>query len=256
MMLSVEDLSFSYGNRKVLSDISFTLSPSHVTALLGRNGAGKSTLLRLLVGFLKPESGSVMLDGRNIREMTAKERAACIAYIPQESPVVYAHTVRDTVLMGRAPLLSVFSKPGKKDEEKADEVIHMLGLDKLASRSATEISGGEKQLAVIARALAQEAEILILDEPAASLDYSNRLRLLETLTSLARNGYTVFFSTHSPDEALMGDTSIMTMDDEGCTVYEKNDLVGTDVLSRLYGIKLDVLPVTVSEKERIVCIPE
>lgn len=256
MTISAENISFSYGKEKILDDISFTLPSSSLTALLGRNGAGKSTLMRIMMGFLKPDSGRILIDNQPLDELKPKERALKIAYIPQFSPIAYPHTVRNLVLMGRAPSLPLFAKPGKKDEKIADKVLSDLGISHLSSRPIDEVSGGERQLAIIARALVQDAGILLLDEPASSLDYGNQLKVLETLSALKDKGYTLLFTTHSPDQALMASTSLMLMDENGRIEITDKEHLEEERLSRLYGRKLHISRVFTGRNERMTCVPE
>ena len=257
MLLEASSLSFSYGRRKVLEDISFTLSEGTSTAILGRNGSGKTTLMRLLLGFLKAESGTIRIDGKDTSLMTNRERASAIAYIPQTTSNVYSYSVLDTVMMGRAPSLTVFQHPGKKDEEKAEEALEMLGIEKLRARSVNAISGGERQLVLIARALTQDAKILLLDEPTASLDYSNQLLVMETAEKLREKGYALLVSTHRPEQALMNATNILILK-ETELIFNGNpeNLLSGEILEDLYSRKLCIRKIDTGATERIVCIPE
>ena len=231
MNLEVKDISFCYGERKILEDISFSASSGNMLAILGRNGSGKTTLLRLLLGFLKPDKGHILIDSRNIDEMTNRERASVIAYIPQSSQLVYSHSVLDTVLMGRAPALSLFDKPGKKDIEKAREALRTLGISHLETRSVNAISGGERQLVLIARALSQEARILLLD--------------------------TIIFSTHSPEQALMNATDVMIISSHHISFLGKPiELIDGRILESLYQRKLCIREIDTGENQRIICVPK
>ena len=145
MKLEAERISFSYGEMKVLDDVSITLPEGSMTALLGRNGSGKTTLLRLLLGFLKPKNGTIRIDGKDTGDMTDRERAMAIAYIPQSTSIIYSYTVLDTVIMGRAPALSLFQRPSEADRAKAEETLKSLGLWELRKRSVNALSGGERQ---------------------------------------------------------------------------------------------------------------
>ena len=252
MILSASSLSFSYPRHPVLEDVSFTLPENRLTCLLGPNGSGKSTLLKLLLGFLRPSSGSIYIDGKDLKEFSARETAERIAYIPQESPAVYAHTVKDMVLMGRAPKLGFLGHPGKEDEEKAEEALEALGIGKLSGRPVTKISGGEKQLVMLARALVQESSVLLLDEPAAALDYSNRLMVLETLEDLAAKGYSVLVSTHNPEDALLTQSPALALLGGRLTFHEKID---EPMLTKLYGRKLILSEVDTGEHVRTICVP-
>ena len=221
MVIEAKGISFSYGGRKVLEDVSFRLGDASLAALLGRNGAGKTTLLRILMGFLRPSAGSASADGKDISRISPRERARMIAYIPQSSPIIFPHTVRDIVLMGRASSLPVFSRPGKEDERRADEVMESLGILHLSSRPA------------------------------------NQLKVLETIAELRDRGYTVLFTTHSPDQALMDTDSVMLIDDCGhIGITDADTLISSDRLSALYGRKLCIRRIDTGSNERIACVPE
>ena len=256
MQLEARNITFSYGKRKILSDLSFTADSGEIIALLGRNGSGKTTLLRILLGFLRPAAGEVLIDTRNSLEMSGRERAKAVAYIPQSSEMVYAYTVLDTVMMGRAPELSLFERPGKEDKEKAEEILEDLGITHLKERSINAISGGEKQLVLIARALTQDAKILLLDEPTSALDYSNQLIVLETLEKLRSNGYTIIFSTHNPEQALMNATRVMILSSNRTPFIGKpEDLLDGRILEDLYNRELCIKRIDTGRSERIICIP-
>ena len=188
MKLEIRDISFSYSGKEILSSVSFILNSGDVTALLGRNGSGKTTLMRLILGFIKPDSGAIMLDGRDIREMSSKDRAKVIAYIPQKLSDAYPYSVIDSVMMGRAPSLSVFSSPKEKDREKAEEALAVLGISNLKDRNVNTLSGGERQLVLIARAITQEASFMVMDEPTSALDYANALMVMEKTEELRKEG--------------------------------------------------------------------
>ena len=180
MSIDVRDLSFAYGKRQVLRQVSFRTRPGQLVAVLGPNGAGKSTLFRCILGFLPRYRGEIALCGHDLRFLDRRSLARLAAYIPQSSAPVYNYTVRDTVLMGADP----FHAPGPSQQETADRVLETLGIRDLADRGINEISGGERQLALIARAMAQQAKILLMDEPTANLDYGNQFRLLWQVRAL------------------------------------------------------------------------
>ena len=161
MSIDVKDLSFAYGKQQVLRQVSFRTRPGQLVAVLGPNGAGKSTLFRCILGFLPRYRGEIALCGHDLRSLDRRSLARLAAYIPQSSAPVYNYTVRDTVLMGADP----FHAPGPSQQETADRALETLGIRDLADRGINEISGGERQLALIARAMAQQAKILLMDEP-------------------------------------------------------------------------------------------
>ena len=169
MSIDVRELSFAYGRRQVLRNVTFRAEPGQLVAVLGPNGAGKSTLFRCILGFLPRYRGDIALGGHALRSLDRRALARLAAYIPQTSAPVYNYTVRDTVLMGADP----FHAPGRRQQETADRALEQLGIQDLWDRGVNEISGGERQLALIARAMAQQARILLMDEPTASLDYGS-----------------------------------------------------------------------------------
>jgi|SRR5689334_14569992 len=201
-MLSTEALAFGFPARRIGSDVTLTVARGETLAVLGGNGAGKTTLLRTLLGLLPEQGGLVAVDGIPVRDMSATERARHLAYVPQQHAPPFAFTVAEAVMMGRAARIGAFARPGAADRAAVDAALARLGIASLASRAVTEISGGERQLMLIARALAQDAATLILDEPTASLDFGNRARVLAELDRLRGTGLSIVFSTHEPEQAL------------------------------------------------------
>lgn len=211
--LRAENLCIGHGKRVVASGLSFTVAPSQVLALLGPNGSGKSTLFRTLLGLLPPLGGSLWLDGQPLAQWSRRALARRIGYVPQAYASHFDYTVLDTVLMGRAAHLSPLTQPGPADREQAQACLARLGIAHLGARTMHAISGGERQLALIARALAQEAALLVMDEPTASLDFGNQLRVLEQLQQLREQGVAVLLSTHQPDHAMQVADRLMLLDD-------------------------------------------
>ena len=242
MTLEIRDLHFSYREHQVLKGISLSMSDGEMISLLGRNGAGKTTLLRLIPGFLKSNPASILIDGRPVAEMSLRERATYMAYIPQITRSVFPYSVRTSILMGCSNRLGLFRNPGPAEEQRVEQVIGLLNLQEIASRNMETISGGERQLVLIARALMQDARLLILDEPTSFLDYSNQLLVLEKIENLVRRGYSCIYSTHNPDLALMHSTRAVVMND-GQIVFDQKPsaLLGNDVLSRVYGRQIYVV---------------
>jgi iron complex transport system ATP-binding protein len=195
-------LAFRVGQRQVLFDISLMLRPGELVALLGVNGAGKTTLMRLLLGLLRPSAGEVLLDGANLARLPRRQVARRIAYVPQAHMPSFPFSVLEVVMMGRTPLAGVGSRLDVADADAALQALDRFGLRRLASRSYTDLSGGERQAVLIARAVAQGARALIMDEPAASLDLGQQARLMTLLVDLVRDGYAILMSTHQPDQAL------------------------------------------------------
>lgn len=238
----------------VLNDVSFSISSGEMIAFLGKNGAGKTTLLRIIPSFLTPLGGDVLIDGVPVHSMSLQDKAKAIAYIPQFSQTAFAYTVRESVLMGRSPHISLFSKPSKNDERRALEILEELGILALADRPTNKISGGERQLVLIARALMQDARLLILDEPTSFLDYSNQLLVLEKTYELVKKGYACLYSTHNPDLALAYSTRVLAMDKGKIAFSMKpEELEGSDALSSIYKRPLIVER---TQAGRLICVPQ
>lgn len=237
--LVAEDLRFAYGAREVLRGVSLRVRPGEILSLLGANGSGKTTLLRLLLGLARPKSGQVTLNGRPLRHYPRLELARHLAYVPQTHVTPFPYRVRDIVVLGRVPHTGLVRSPGRRDNEIAMEVLERLGIGDLADRPYTDISGGERQLTLIARALAQGARVLILDEPVSGLDYGNQLRFLAHLRALAADGYAIVKATHHPDHALLVSTRVALLCD-GALVLDgpAEEVVTPATLRRAYGVEV------------------
>lgn len=185
MQLEVSDLFFSYDETDVLKSVSFCADRGERIAVLGPNGVGKSTLFRCLLGFLEPKRGSVKIAGRDVRDYSRRALAAELAYIPQSYSPAFDHTVLDSVLMGLGAQLGPFDRPSREQTDAALRILDELGIGALASRGCMRISGGERQLMLLGRALIQNAHTLIMDEPTASLDYGNSFRVMQRIESLS-----------------------------------------------------------------------
>lgn len=200
--LEARELSIGYSGRMVGSGISLHLAAGEILCLLGPNGSGKSTLFRTLLGLIPALGGQVRLRGQPAEQWSRTEFARYVGYVPQAHISMFPFTVEDVVLMGRSARISRFAMPAENDKRIALNCLESLGIAHLRARIYTEISGGERQLALIARALAQEPALLIMDEPTASLDFGNQLRVLEHIQRLREQGIGVLLCTHQPEHAL------------------------------------------------------
>ena len=257
MNIDIERLSFSYKEGKeVLSETSFSLSNADMTVLLGRNGAGKSTLFKIFLKMLSPKEGRIAIDGKELSSFGSRELSRVFSYIPQSSYMEFPYTVMDTLLMAKASTLSLFSAPKKENEDEAVEILKSFGIGHLAFRIMDNLSGGEKQLVLIARALLQNSAFIILDEPTSNLDYGNQLMVLEKLKELNRNGVGIIYSTHNPELALTYSSKILTLNRGKIATYSSPDkLVEESKLEELYGRKLYIRKVFTGKNERYVCAP-
>lgn len=254
MSIEVKNLSFSYGEHPVLQDISFRVEQGEFLSILGPNGVGKTTLFRCVLGLLSGYTGQVLVDGIDARQFSVRESARHIAYIPQSSHPVFNYRVFDIVLMGATSAVSALRSPGREHMERCRWALEKIGISHLADRCYHRLSGGEQQLVMIARALVQNAPILMLDEPTANLDFGNQLRVLEQVRSLAREGYTVIQTTHHPEQSYLFSDRILAIQ-KGRVLLEGTP---TQVLTRqairdLYGVEVDV--VSLYDDRARVCIP-
>lgn len=245
MILEAKNVQFAYGSRMILQDINFSAEEGQLVALLGRNGAGKSTLFRLMLNLRKPARGHILLDGKNISQMGARELAEKIAYIPQAQPGAFRFLVKDVILMGTSPSFGTLALPKAEHVERACAAMQELGISEFADRSYDELSGGEQQLVLIARSLAQKAPCLVMDEPTASLDFGNQVKVMEIAKRLAQSGYLIFLSTHNPQHVLHYADRVLLLDDGKLVGDGKpRDVLSESVLSKIYDV-----PVSVSEND-------
>lgn len=254
MRLEVDQIAFGYGSRLVGQDISFTLDENEVLVLFGPNGAGKTTLFKTLLGLVPLRAGAIRLDGRPIGSWSGRERASRIAYVPQAHAALFPFTVEDLVLMGRAPHVGLFATPGRRDRDLAAATLERLGIGHLAGRAYTEISGGERQIALIARALAQEPSILVMDEPTASLDYGHQMRVLDRVRELAGEGVSIILSTHNPDHAFrVADRVALIFQSRLAALGRPEAVLTANALKQLYDI--DVVIGTLAGSDARLCAP-
>lgn len=241
MNLEVKNLSFSYGKRQILCDISLSAREGEVLTILGANGAGKTTLFRCILGLLKNHTGEVLLDGENANALTPREAARRIAYIPQHSAANFHYRVSDMVLMGLTNTLGTFALPGKREERLVMETLERVGISRLADRSFLKLSGGEQQLVLLARALVQNAPVLMLDEPASGLDYGNQLLVQRQAKALAAEGYTIIQTSHHPEQSYLYSDKILAL--KGGNIFQygtPGDILTAENIKELYNASVVV----------------
>jgi ABC-type cobalamin/Fe3+-siderophores transport system ATPase subunit len=257
--LLLESVSFRYGTGgdqlRVFEDVTLALVPGEVLVLLGPNGTGKSTLLKCMAGILRPQRGRVLLDGVDTASLPPSRLARRIGYVPQSNASTFPFRVRDVVVMGRAPHLNTLESPSRRDVEIAREVIEEMGIGRLADRSCHQISAGEWQMVLIARALAQQPDLLLFDEPTSHLDIGNQVRILDHVRRLAGRGYTVVMASHVPDHAFMaGDRVAILKDRQLMALGRADEVITSETLRAAYGVEVKVADL-VSEVGRRVCVP-
>ena len=254
MSLRVERLSYGYGAHVVGRDVSWSAKAGQVVHLLGANGSGKTTLLKTLLGLLTPLDGDIRIEGESTARWSRHRIARAMAYVPQAQRVGFPYSARQLVLMGRAIHLGPFSQPSQRDDAAAERAMDLLGIAAMADRLFPELSGGEQQLVLIARAFAQGSPILIMDEPVASLDLGNQAKVLRAIRGLADTGLICIMSTHNPDHAFMTADAVALLDDGHLIGFDAPDkVIRPDVLRRIYDI--DVKVVFAPDVGRYLCSP-
>lgn len=254
MSIDITDLSFAYGKHQVLHDISLSIPDGTLVNVLGPNGVGKSTLFRCILGLNARYQGSILVNGKDMRSLSIKQRAREISYIPQSHAPVYDYEVLDVVLMSTGTDLGMLRTPGPRHVERAYAALERIGVGHLAHRNYTQISGGEQQLVLVARALAQNARTIIMDEPTSALDYGNTMRVLSCVRQLAREGLSIIQSTHQPDHAFLYSDKTLVINKGTVLAYgSPKDVITDELVSTIYGIDVEVNSLY-GDKVRV-CVP-
>lgn len=241
MCIQATHLACGYGGRVIIDDINMQIEKGEITCILGPNGVGKTTFFKTIQGFLKPLTGSIQLDGQEISCWNRKNLAKKIAYVPQTQSQPFPFKVLDVVVMGRNVHLNNFSSPSQKDYKKCEEVMEQLGISSLNEKIYSQLSGGERQLVLIARALVQEPEMLMMDEPASNLDYGNQVRVLQQIKKLAQQNIGIIMITHSPEHAFAcADKVALFTRNGGVRFGETAEIVTEDALREAYGVTVKI----------------
>ncbi len=256
LILETKNLGFSYGDTKILNDVNFRAYQGQLVALIGPNGAGKSTLFKCILKFLHGYSGQILLDGRDMKKMSRPQIARNIAYIPQTSVPVFNYRVVDIVLMGLTGGLKPLESPKHHHVEKAKAVLEDMGIFHLAERGYGQISGGERQLVLLARAIIQDAKILVMDEPTANLDYGNQFRVMEKIRDLVDNGYTIIISTHNPEHALLfAEKAFVLQGGEVKAAGPSRKVLTEELMQELYDVEVRLMDAEFRGENAKVCMP-
>ena len=255
-ILSASGLFFGYngGVGDALHDLTLGIPGGAVTAILGPNGSGKTTLLRLLLGVLRPRQGAIQVAGRPQESYSRRELSQLVGLVPQDEHIPFDFSILEYVLLGRAPYLGPLATPSREDTRLALEALHAVGMEGMHDRPLPNLSGGERQLAVLARALAQQPRILLMDEPTAHLDLGNQGRLLEIVRELAATGTTVVLTTHDPNlAASVAGTAILMRSGRVLDAGPVGSVLTAPNLSATYEVPVRVLEV---DGRRVVLLPD
>lgn len=243
-LIATRHLGIGYPGHPVGRGIDLSVRPSDVLCLLGPNGSGKTTLFKTMLGLLPAQAGEVLIGGRPLASLSRAEIARRIAYVPQAHAAQFPYRVIDMVLMGRTAHMGLFAAPSPADRAKAHEALATLGINDLAEAEYTRISGGQRQLALIARALAQDAPAIIMDEPTASLDFGNQVTVLAEIKRLKRAGLAIVLSTHDPDHAFSVASTVALLNG-GRLIAQgpPSDVLTPQALRSVYGVSVTLVPV-------------
>lgn len=257
MLLELEDVCGGYGGNDIVKGVSCYADAGEILCLVGPNGCGKTTLFRLLLGMLPVTKGRIRIDEQDVQDLSPRALANLIAYIPQYHTPIFSYTVLDVVIMGRAAHFSAFESPKPVDREAAFAALEKLNAVHLANQKYTSLSGGQRQLILIARAICQSAKVFVMDEPAANLDYANHQLLMDVVVDLAKNGYCVVMSTHSPEHpASIGHKVLLMREGHVAAFGKPADVITPAHLEQVYDIEMDV--VSVRDRygiKRTICLP-
>ncbi len=243
-LIEVMGLGAAYAGaaKPILQDQTWSIQKGEILTILGPNGAGKSTLLKCLSALLRPSHGQVRIGGDDVQLLSHRERARRLALVSQSEQTAFALSVHEIVLTGRAAHLDLFERPGAQDHQLASDAIATMGIAHLAQRSFSELSGGERQLARIARALVQQSTVLLLDEPTAHLDMANQIQVLKAVMQLLKQGCTVIMTSHDPAHALLCEGKALLLGKEGTHAFGRAaEVLSDERLSSLYGVPLSLM---------------
>lgn len=254
--IEIKNLDCGYNKNIIVQNVNIRIEPGKILSLLGPNGAGKTTLFKSILGVLPVINGNISYDNKDLLKFSKGELAKIIAYVPQSHNTPFAFEVLDVVMMGRTSHLGSFGNPGKKDYDIAVDALEKLKISNLSNRVFTELSGGERQMVMIARALTQQPKFIMLDEPTSSLDFGNQVKVLETIIDLSKNNIGIIMTTHAPDHALLLEGKVILLENDGTYSYgESKEVITEENLSKAYGVKVKVVDRVLQGEKIDYCYP-
>lgn len=254
MIVEFKNATIGYGNKAVLENLDFVIDSNDSICLLGPNGIGKTTLFKSMLGMLPLLDGDILVEGQSVSKIPTSKMATYFAYVPQSKEYSYQFSVEEIVLMGRAMYIRKFSNPSKTDYEIAEESLKKLGIYHFKDAKYSELSGGEQQIVLIARALAQQAKFIVMDEPASNLDFANQKKLLNVIRSLGQTNVGILMSTHTPDHAfLCAQKALLVSKNKTYMFGLVEDIVCTENLSQAYGVDIQVVSTVVNDSKIKTC---
>lgn len=242
MIYKIDNLSFKYNSSKqILNNISFEINKGKIYTILGKNGIGKTTLFNCLLNLNNKYEGNILLSNKDIKSLKEKEVAKLVSYVPQSTNCTFDYTVFEYVLMGLASNISLFSSPSKKEEDKVIDALNELDIINLKDRKFNELSGGEQQLVLIARAIVNKPEVILFDEPTSHLDYENQIKVLRIIKRLNNKGFTIILTTHDPNHAFLLNGNVILFENNGSIKKgEINEILTENNLKEVYGKELQI----------------
>jgi iron complex transport system ATP-binding protein len=252
-MIELQDIYSGYGQREVLKGITLSIGKEDFAVILGPNGSGKSTLLHNLVGYLPLHRGSILIKGKPLQQWHKKELAQVLALIPQETALPFDYTIEEMVLMGRYPWLEMLQSYSKRDLEIADEIISKLDLSALKDRYYSQLSGGEKQRVLLARALTQQTEVILLDESLSQLDINHQVEFMQLLSEINRSGKCIILVSHNINLAANVSSRLVLLKEGKLLANGTPEQVITPaLLQELFGVQLSIGTNPLSQKPNLI----
>ncbi|CAN2042143.1 iron complex transport system ATP-binding protein [Candidatus Magnetomoraceae bacterium gMMP-15] len=256
--IEIKDLNTTYGKDRILKNLSFSVNQGEFFVIIGPNGSGKTTLLKTINGIIKPQAGSLEIQGRSFRDYTWKSLAKITAFVPQEVPSDFPFTVEEVVLMGRSPHLGILGMENLKDKEIARSAMKFTHVSKLAGRRLNQLSGGERQRVFIARAVCQEPQIILLDEPTAALDLAHQINIMDLMERLKKEkGITIIMVSHDVNlAAIYGERLLLLKKGEIISIGRPDEVINFEILERAYGCVLMVNKSSLGNFPQVTLVPQ